>query len=222
MDVWFKQMKSEILFVSLILLAVIILNRKKIGESFGLLRNNPKQWFYGFWKEWGEPFVVAIILAVLIRTFLIGPYKIPTGSMENTLMIGDRIFVDKVTYRFRPPQRGEVVVFKYPIDPKKDFVKRLVAFGGEEVEIRDGNAYVNGKKLDEPDVFQSRYYYNRNDWDYGKDNQKFKVPEKTFFVLGDNSAHSSDSRNWGFVPEKDLIGRAVLIWWPPKRIGSVR
>ncbi len=221
MTLWLKESRPEMITLSLGLLAVLILNRKKISGSFLSLKQDPRKWIWEVWKEWGEPFVIAVILALVIRTFLIGPYKIPTGSMETTLMVGDRIFVDKLSYRFREAKRGEVVVFKYPVDPKKDFVKRLVAFGGEEVEIRDGNAYINGKKLDQPDIFQSRYYYNRNDWDYGKEGQHFKVPEGMFFVLGDNSAHSSDSRNWGFVPRKDLIGRAVLVWWPPKRIGSV-
>ena len=206
----------------LVVLAIIILNREKIKESCLSLKHEPKKWLFEFWKEWGEPFAVAVILAVFIRTFLVGPYKIPTGSMETTLMVGDRIFVDKLSYRFRPPKRGEVVVFKYPIDPKKDFVKRLVAFSGEDFEIRDGNIFINGKKLDNPDVFQGRYYYNRNDWDYGKEGQQFKVPPDSYFVLGDNSGHSSDSRNWGFVPKKNLIGRAVVVWWPPKRVGQVK
>ncbi|MBI4387575.1 MAG: signal peptidase I [Candidatus Omnitrophica bacterium] len=188
-------------------------------EDIQFFRREPKKWLYDKWKEWGEPLVIAIILAVAIRTFLIGPYKIPTGSMEPTLMVGDRIFVDKLTYRFHPPKRGEIVVFKYPLDPKKDFVKRLIAFGGEEVEIRDGSIYVNGAKLEEPNGIRNVYYYNRNDWQYGKEGEKFTIPPKSFFVLGDNSGHSSDSRNWGFVPEKDMIGRAVVIWWPPKRVG---
>ncbi len=209
-------------FLGLAVLAALILYRRRITESFLELRREPKKWLWEKWKEWGEPFVIAVVLAVLIRTFLMGPYKIPTGSMEPTLMVGDRIFVEKLSYRFHEPKRGDVVVFKYPLDLKKDFVKRLIAFGGEDVEIRDGNIYVNGKKLDQPDTFQGRYYYNRNDWDYGKEGNHYKVPPETFFVLGDNSAHSSDSRNWGFVPKKDLIGRAVVVWWPVKRIGTIR
>jgi signal peptidase I len=114
-----------------------------------------------------------------------------------------------------------VIVFKYPVDPKKDFVKRLVAFGGEEVEIRDGEVYVDGKYAEELKQVQNHYYYNRSDWLYAKAGQKIKVPADAFFVLGDNSAHSSDSRNWGFVPKKYLIGRAFLIWWPLDRAGIV-
>lgn len=212
------------ILIGLIALAVLILYRKQIittvTADIKMLRLEPKKWAWLKWKEWGEPFVVAIVLALIIRTYLIGPYKIPTGSMETTLMIGDRIFVDKITYRFREPKRGEVIVFKYPIDRKKDFVKRLIAFGGEEVEIRDGSVYVNGEKLSD-EVFASKYYYNRSDWDYGRENQIFRVPQDTFFVLGDNSGHSSDSRNWGFVPKKDLIGRTVVVWWPINRMGII-
>ena len=209
-------------FLLLAGLAVLILSRRKIMNDIAFLRKDPQEWFRIKWKEWGEPFVVAVILALIIRTFLIGPYKIPTGSMEPTLMVGDRIFVDKLSCRFREAKRGEVVVFKYPLDRKKDFVKRLIAFGGEEVEIREGSIYIQGKKIEEPDVIRSKYYYNRNDWSFGKEGERFAVAKDAFFVLGDNSGHSSDSRNWGFVPKKDLIGRAVVIWWPPKRIGFIR
>jgi len=210
------------IMIGFAVIAVLVLYRKQILEDIALLRSRPRVWLWQKWKEWGEPLVVAGILALVIRTYIIGPYKIPTGSMRPTLMEGDRIFVDKITYRFREPKRGEIVVFKYPLDLKKDFVKRLVAFGGENVEIKDGNVYVNGKHLEDSAPIQGLYYYNRNDWDYGKEGQSFKVEDGTFFVLGDNSAHSSDSRNWGFVPKKDMIGRAVIIWWPPKRVGFTK
>ncbi len=206
---------------SLALLAAVILFREQLYVEWQAVHSNPKRWLKRMWKEWGEPFLIAALIAIVVRTFLLGPYKIPTGSMRTTLLEGDRIFVDKITYRFRPPKRGEIVVFKYPLDPKKDFVKRLIAFGGEEVEIRDGSVLVNGKRLEEPPQIVSHYYYNRNDWAYAKERQKFVVPKEAFFVLGDNSAQSSDSRNWGFVPRKHLIGRAFLIWWPFYRFGFV-
>ena len=211
MELWF--------FSILVLLAAVILFRHQIAHEYKLFRLDKKTWLKRMWKEWGEPFVVAALIAIVIRSFFLGPYKIPTGSMRTTLLEGDRIFVDKITYRFRPPQRGEIVVFKYPVDPKKDFVKRLIAFGGEEVEIQDGGVYINGKRIDNLPEIAGHYYYNRNDWSYGKEGQKFKVPQNSYFVLGDNSAQSSDSRNWGFVPKSNMIGRAFLIWWPPRRIG---
>ncbi len=181
-----------------------------------------KELFRYIVDEWVKPIAVALILALIIRTFIIQAYKIPTGSMRRTLLENDKILVDKISYRFHAPERGDVIVFRYPQDPKKDFVKRLIAFGGEEVEIRDGAVFINGKMLEEPALIRKNYYYNREDWPYGRMGQKFKVPDGNYFVLGDNSAQSSDSRNWGFVPQKNLSGRAFLIWWPPKRIGLVK
>lgn len=209
-----------------LVISALILYRKRIERvivrNMEMVKQDWRGWLWLKWKDWGEPLLIALVLAFLIRTFLIGPYKIPTGSMEPTLMIGDRIFVDKITYRFRGPKRGEVVVFKYPQDRKKDFVKRLIGFGREEVEIREGMVFVDGTRVREPDVIESTYYYNRNDWDYGKEGQRIKVPSDNLFVLGDNSGHSSDSRYWGFVPKKDVRGKAVLIWWPPRRVGLIR
>ena len=201
---------------------LVVIYRKRIVNDWRFFKTDRPGWLHDKWENWVKPLFVAAVLAIGIRTFLFGPYKIPTGSMRPVLMEGDRIFVDKISYRFYGPQRGDIVVFKYPLDPKKDFVKRLVAFGGEDVEVRDGNVYIDAKKLEAPDLFQSRYYYNRNDWNYGKEGAHYRIPDGTLFVLGDNSAHSSDSRNWGFVPRKDIIGRAVVVWWPLKRIGSIK
>ena len=106
------------------------------------------------------------------------------------------------------------------MDPKKDFIKRLVAFEGETVEIRDGKIYVNDKLLDDPRSFGKFYYYNHEP--FGGPGEKIKVPGHSYFVLGDNSANSTDSRFWGFVPEKNRIGKAVFRWWPLGRMGRVR
>lgn len=210
----------ELLFVVVLaLLIAVIFFRKQIVHEWKLFHTDRKTWLKRLWKEWGEPFLAAALIAIVIRSFFLGPYKIPTGSMRPTLLEGDRIFVDKVTYHFRSPKRGEIVVFKFPEDPKKDFVKRLIAFGGEEVEIRDGGIYINGKRVDDLPEIAGHYYYNRNEWAYGKEGQIFQVPANSYFVLGDNSAQSNDSRNWGFVPKSYLIGRAFVIWWPPQRIG---
>ena len=173
-------------------------------------------------EEWIKPIAVALVLALIIRTYLVQAYKIPTGSMRMTLIESDKILVDKISYRFHPPKRGDVVVFKYPEDPKKDFVKRLIAFSGESVEIRDGAVFINDHQVEDSTVISHNFYYNREDWPYGRAGQRFKVPANSFFVLGDNSAQSSDSRNWGFVPKKNLLGRAFLIWWPPKRVGLIQ
>lgn len=191
--------------------------RKRITNDFHFLRKNPRLWLRDKWENWIKPLILAALLAIAIRTFVIGPYKIPTGSMRPVLMEGDRIFVDKISYRFREPRRGEIIVFKYPLDRKKDFVKRLAGLGGETLEIKDGQVFINGESLSAP-PFEKFFYYNREDWNFGGRNQQIKIPEGHYFALGDNSAQSSDSRNWGFVPRKDVIGRAVLIWWPPQRV----
>jgi signal peptidase I len=210
---------ANVILITIVFSISLLLLRKKIAIEFTLYQSNPRNWLKRTWKEWGEPFLIAAVIAIVIRTFILGPYKIPTGSMRPTLMERDRIFVDKISYRLRQPERGEIIVFKYPEEPKKDFVKRLIAFGGDEVVLKEGTVYVNGKKLQDLANIPIFHYYSRNDWKYGKEDRVILVPKNNFFVLGDNSAHSSDSRYWGFVPEKNLVGRAFIVWWPFGRIG---
>jgi signal peptidase I len=208
------------IWLPLALVALVILYRHKLKQEWHLFRTQRTEWLRAKWKNWGEPFLVAAILALVIRTFLLGPYKIPTGSMRMTFLEGDRIFVDKISYRFNPPRRGDIIVFKYPLDKKKDFVKRLVGMPGDKLEIKEGKLTVNGAVLDQP-PFSDHYYYNREDWEFGKEGQLIEVPQGYYFALGDNSAQSSDSRYWGFIPAKNLIGKAFFIWWPPKRVKLV-
>ena len=171
-------------------------------------------------KEWAQSIVVALILTLIIRTYVIQAFKIPSGSMRPTLMEGDKLFVNKYIYRFHSPERGDIVVFKYPEDPKKDFIKRLVAFQDETVEIRDGKIYVDSKVLDDSTTFGKFYYYNHDP--FGGPNEKIKVPKEAYYVLGDNSANSTDSRFWGFVPKGNLVGKAIFRWWPPRKIGTLK
>ena len=183
-------------------------------------------------REWTESIIIAVILALLIRTFVAQAFKIPSGSMTPTLLVGDRIFVNKFIYgaripftdirlpMVREPRRGDIIVFKSPEDPKKDFVKRLVALDGETVEIKDGLVYINGETISEPDSIKAIYYYNRGE--HGKEGEKVKVPEGYYYVLGDNSGSSRDSRYWGFVPKKSLVGRAMLIYWPVNRARVIK
>ncbi|MEA3329067.1 MAG: signal peptidase I [Candidatus Omnitrophota bacterium] len=165
-------------------------------------------------REWVESLLIAFILAMLIRTFIVQAFKIPTSSMKPTLMCGDRILVNRFIYRFKKPERWDVVVFKYPLDRKKPFIKRLVAEQGEKITIANGRVFINGQMIDNPHL--PEYYYNRGD--YGRQGLKIDVPEDKLFVLGDNSFNSKDSRYWGFVPKKDLVGKAFLIYWPLNRI----
>jgi len=172
------------------------------------------------WRENIESLIWAIALALLIRTFVIAPFKIPSGSMRPTLIEGDRILVSKFLYRFREPRRGEIIVFRYPDDTKRPFIKRLVAVGGDTVEIRDAKVLVNGQVMTDPEVFAATFYHNRGD--FGGVGQVIQVPGESYFVLGDNSAFSHDSRFWGFVPKRLLIGRALYIFWPLNRIRTLR
>lgn len=184
-------------------------------------------------KEWAESIIIALVTAVVIQTFLMQAFKIPSGSMIPTFSIGDRIFVNKFLYSARvpfvnwrlpildikTPKRGDIIVFVSPEDSKKDFVKRLVAVGGDKVEIKDGAILVNGRALEEPS-FRAVYYYNAGD--YGAEGKVLEVPADSYFVLGDNSANSRDSRYWGFVPRKNLVGRAMLIYWPLNRMKLIK
>ena len=183
-------------------------------------------------REWAESIIIALILALVIRTFVVQAFKIPSGSMIPTFEVGDRIFVNKFIYgakvpftKFRLPDirqpiRGDIIVFKSPEDPKKDFVKRLVALGGESVEIKSGNIYINGRIITEPASVRGISYYNIGD--YGKEGIPVNVPENGYYTLGDNSANSRDSRYWGFVPKDNVIGRAIFIYWPLGRMRIIK
>ena len=171
------------------------------------------------WRENVESIVLGIALALVIRTFIIQAYKIPSGSMRPTLMEGDRILVSKFTYRFQAPQPGDVIVFRYPEDRKREFIKRLVAHGGDAVSIRDGHIVINGRVADEA-PFNRVAYVNRGSLAAPEDT--VTVPPEMYFVLGDNSSSSRDSRFWGFVPKDDLIGKALVIFWPLNRWRVIR
>jgi signal peptidase I len=194
-------------------------------------KNQYKQKKKSVAREWVESIVVAFILAMIIRTFVIQAFKIPTGSMRSTLLEGDLILVNKFIYGAKipfidlnlpalmQPKRGDVIVFIYPQGPKKDFIKRLAGLPGETLEIKDGTVYVNDKPLIDS-IFNQRYYYNRGE--FGEEGRKIKIPDDNFFVLGDNSASSQDSRYWGFVPRKNILGKALVIYWPPQRIRIIK
>ncbi|MDP8212505.1 MAG: signal peptidase I [Candidatus Zapsychrus exili] len=181
-------------------------------------------------REWAESILIAFVLAMFIRTFFIQAFKIPSGSMRTILIEGDRLMVNKLRYGpnipitrkrilgFSEPKRGDIIVFEFPDDPKKDFIKRLIAFENETVEIRNGDIYIDGELILNSKI-KDIYYYNRGQ--YGLARNKVMVPEGYVFVLGDNSASSHDSRYWGFVPIKNIVGCAEFIYWPPNRIKTL-
>lgn len=170
-----------------------------------------------------EALYTALILALLIKAFIIEAYKIPSSSMLDTLQIGDRIFVNKFIYNFHDINVGDIVVFKTEGIPGLDsenkpyYIKRVVGLPGDEIQIRGGHIYRNGKLLDSPDFFVENRYTTL----YSSSSNKFIVPDDQLFVFGDNSANSWDSRAWGGVPVENVMGKAVFRYWPPSRIGLI-
>ncbi|MEI7998108.1 MAG: signal peptidase I [Candidatus Omnitrophota bacterium] len=209
-------------------------------------------------REWIESIVIALVLAIFIRTFFFQPFKIPSGSMRMTLVEGDHLFVNKLRYGaillpelhlpeflrqwvgsdydinwpksleflskirlpgFGQPQRGDIVVFVYPEDRTKDFIKRLIGIPGDQIEIRDGGIFINGQQVMDPRI-KNTYYYNRGD--FGQEGVSITVPPGHYFMLGDNSGSSHDSRYWGFIDQYDIVGKADLLFWPLNRIRLIK
>ncbi|MCK4401288.1 signal peptidase I [bacterium] len=160
----------------------------------------------------------ASIFALIIVTLIIQTFKIPTGSMIPTLNIGNHIMVNKFVYYFTKPKRGDIIVFVYPVNPKKDFIKRLVGFPGETIQIKDGSVFINKKELRAPQAITERYYYNEGMYGEGL----IKIPDDAYFVMGDNTKNSKDSRFWGFVPKKNLLGKAFFVYWPLTKMRITR
>jgi signal peptidase I len=162
--------------------------------------------------------IFAALLSLVIIVFVVQAFFIPSGSMEPTLRTGDRILVAKFVYRLWPVRRGDIIVFRYPLNPNKDFVKRVVGLPGDRVEIKDGLVRINGRPLHEvyPTALPGGDRACASN--YGPE----VVPRGAVFVLGDNRCNSEDSRFFGFVPIKNIVGRALAVYWPPDRIGLPR
>jgi len=176
-------------------------------------------------REYAEAAAIAVILALFIRTFAVQAFKIPSGSMKPTLLIGDHILVNKFIYGIKipfinktlipisNPQRDDVIVFIYPVDKSKDFIKRVIGLPGDKIEIIDQKVYINGKLFIDIHGFYSNQAKKPAN-PLGKTNfGPITVPEDQLFVMGDNRDHSYDSRFWGFVPLKAVKGKAFMIYW---------
>jgi len=182
-----------------------------------------RNWF----KEYVEPIFIAVLIALFIRTFIVQAFKIPSSSMESTLLVGDHILVNKFLYGIRipysdrifgsskkffegkKPQRGDIIVFIFPKDRSKDYIKRVIATGGEKVEILQNKIYINGQLIDDP-------WGHFEGMKYLQPLERFgpvEVPEGSLFVLGDNRDNSQDSRFWGYVSVKDVKGKAFIIYF---------
>ncbi|HOB91794.1 MAG: signal peptidase I [Bacillota bacterium] len=169
------------------------------------------------WKsevwEFVQAVAIAAVLSIFIITFVMQSFLVEGSSMYPTLSDRDRLFVNKLVYRFREPQRGEIIVFRYPADPRRNFIKRVIGIPGDRVAVSGGIVYVNGVPLEEPYI---------NEPTYGRYPETV-VPENTVFVLGDNRNHSQDSRepSVGFVPYKNIVGEAFVRYWPLTKVSIV-
>ena len=176
-------------------------------------------------REYAEAAVIAIILALFIRAFIVQAFKIPSGSMEPTLLVGDHILVNKFLYGVKipfinktlipvsEPEHDDVIVFIYPVDRSKDFIKRVIGLPGDEIKMVDNTIYLNGK----PYKDEHGFYSNEGGVSFSKGGKNqfgpVTVPKDSLFVMGDNRNHSYDSRFWGFVPMEDVKGKAFIIYW---------
>lgn len=176
-------------------------------------------------REYAESILWAVVLAMIIRTCVVQSFKIPSGSMEDTLVIGDCLLVNKFIYgikvpftdlrlpRLRAPERGDVIVFRYPEDRSKDFIKRLIGVPGDRIQVRDKRVYVNGSLYQNPHEMHKDPQIMPRELNQRDNFGPVTVPANAYFVMGDNRDNSYDSRFWGFVPKADLVGRAFIKYW---------
>jgi signal peptidase I len=182
-------------------------------------------------REYYEAILVAVVFALFARTWVVQAFQVPTGSMENTVLIGDHLLVNKFIYAphahnflerllpYRAPRRGDVFVFKYPVDPERDFIKRVVGLPGDIVDVRQKALYVNDVHQSDKHVLHSDKQVYPDDPSVPDDFRRrdnfgpYRVPPESYFAMGDNRDNSLDSRFWGPVPAANVKGRALLIYW---------
>ena len=183
-------------------------------------------------REYFESICIAVILALFVRTFVVQAFKIPTGSMENNLLIGDHLLVNKFVFAptvsslerallpIDPIRRGDILVFKYPEEPERDFIKRTIGLPGETIELRNKKVYIDGKPLDEPYVHflfpadgSGPGEADYTDFDVRRNYGPVTVPAGHFFMMGDNRDNSQDSRYWGFLPREYVKGKALFVYF---------
>jgi signal peptidase I len=181
-------------------------------------------------KEYAEALIIAFILAFIIRSFVVQAFKIPSGSMLETLQIGDHLLVNKFVYglripftdffvtRFSDPEFKDIIVFEFPEDPSKDFIKRVIGTPGDVLEMRDKVLFRNGQKLDEPYAQHVEPNYRPKRDNFGP----ITVPENKYFVMGDNRDQSYDSRFWGFVDRDKIAGKAMILYWSWEGFSNIR
>ncbi|MDR2219706.1 MAG: signal peptidase I [Methylobacillus sp.] len=242
------------MFTLIMLIAVTVTGIVWLLDIAYLRKARPEGAAESWVVEYSKSFFPVILAVFLIRSFLVEPFKIPSGSMMPTLLTGDFILVNKFTYGLRVPllnstfievnhpQRGEVMVFRYPVDESQNYIKRVVGLPGDRIRIEGHQVTINGQPLDA--TFEHDYEYiaeglniivtKRYKEKLGEHvhdilwedvavekNGEIIVPEGHYFMMGDNRDHSSDSRFWGLVPEKNIIGKAFMIWWNFDNFGRI-
>ncbi|HEX6879899.1 MAG TPA: signal peptidase I [Terriglobales bacterium] len=167
----------------------------------------------GTLSAWIRDLLISAAVSVFIIVFVYQPVRVEGTSMMPGLDDQERIFINKFVYRWEPIERGDVVVFRYPQDPTKSYIKRVIGVAGDHIRIEEGRVYVNGRELDEPYVLG----YFRDDRSY----PEVTVPSHSYFVLGDHRNMSSDSRDFGPIPEQSVYGKAVFVYWPFDKVGKL-
>ena len=254
-------------FEAFLLLLLVVTGLVWLAEILFLRKGRPKEAKEPWWVEYSASFFPVILIVFLLRSFLVEPFKIPSGSMIPTLLVGDFILVNKFAYGIRlpvvdlkvidigSPRRGDVMVFRYPEDPSLDYIKRVVGLPGDHVEYRDKRLIVNGRLIPERRVSdylsrermqysrryienldgvehsilldddapaavpQSRAFPLAGNCNYNTSGMACTVPPGHYFVMGDNRDNSSDSRVWGFVPDRNIVGKAFFIWLNLNELG---
>ncbi len=166
-----------------------------------------------------EVFVTSFAIFLFIYLLVLQPHKIKGNSMEPNYHDGEYLLTDKLTYRFKEPQRGDVVVFEPPNSPDEEYIKRIIALPGETISINNGKFYINGQMLNESYIPENIYTKGK---DFLPNNTVKTVPQGSYFVSGDNRESSSDSRYWGFIRKDKITGKAWFIYWPPKSVGVIK
>lgn len=164
--------------------------------------------------SWVIPFVIAVVLVYVLKTYVIINANVPSGSMENTIMTGDNLIGFRLAYQFSEPKRGDVIIFPAPDEPNEKYIKRIIGLPGEKLTIKEGKVYINGELLEED--YLSKEWLPGGDINDGYTDLEFDIPEDSYFVMGDNRTNSHDARFWNntYVTRDKIIGKAIFIYWP--------
>lgn len=187
-----------------------------MNSEFGDFSN--QQSFGSHVIEFIQTLVIFAVVAIIVYAFIAQPHKVSGSSMFPNLHHGDYLITDKLSYRFNPPQRGQIIVFKNPREESQDYIKRIIGLPGEKVKVQDGHIYVDGKTLKEsylsPEIIT-------NPGAFLQEGQEIAVEKERYLVVGDNRPASSDSREWGFITKEEIIGKAFLRYWPINSTGII-